>query len=134
MNEAQHNRPSTGDDRTRPAVPVPDAPLAPAPTSGALTSGAARLILSRGPQAGTVIPVATPSTTVGRSSACDVVLDSPTVSRCHAEIRHDGRGYTIVDNGSLNGTYLNRRPVDRAPLTTGDEIWIGTFRFTFHAP
>jgi pSer/pThr/pTyr-binding forkhead associated (FHA) protein len=33
--------------------------------------------------------------------------------------------------GSLNGTYVNREPVDTAVLTSGDEVQIGKFRLVF---
>jgi pSer/pThr/pTyr-binding forkhead associated (FHA) protein len=71
--------------------------------------------------------------TVGRSPASDIVLDDVTVSREHAEVRSDprGRGFTIRDVGSLNGTYVNRVRVDSVDLRNGDEIQIGKYRFKF---
>ena len=36
-----------------------------------------------------------------------------------------------MDVGSLNGTYVNREPVDTAVLATGDEVQIGKFRLVF---
>src|SRR5438552_4397626 len=37
--------------------------------------------------------------TIGRLSACDIVLHDPGASRRHAEIRRDGDGYVITDLG-----------------------------------
>ena len=37
----------------------------------------------------------------------------------------------MVDLGSLNGTYVNREPVDWAALANGDEVQIGKFRLVF---
>jgi len=37
----------------------------------------------------------------------------------------------VVDVGSLNGTYVNREPVDTALLANGDEVQIGKFRLVF---
>ena len=37
----------------------------------------------------------------------------------------------IEDTGSLNGTYVNRRRVERATLEDGDEVQIGKYRLTF---
>ena len=54
-----------------------------------------------------------------------------TVSRRHAEFRLDGNEFQVVDVGSLNGTYVNREPVDSATLTNGDEVQIGKFRLVF---
>ena len=43
----------------------------------------------------------------------------------------DDEGYTIEDAGSLNGTYVNRRRVEKAKLEDGDEVQIGKYRLTF---
>ena len=37
----------------------------------------------------------------------------------------------MIDVGSLNGTYVNREPVDQAVLAGGDEVQIGKFRLVF---
>jgi pSer/pThr/pTyr-binding forkhead associated (FHA) protein len=34
----------------------------------------------------------------------------------------------VVDLGSLNGTYVNRTPVETADLADSDEVQIGKFR------
>ena len=54
-----------------------------------------------------------------------------TVSRRHAEFRLEGAEFQVVDVGSLNGTYVNREPVDSAVLANGDEVQIGKFRLVF---
>ena len=36
-----------------------------------------------------------------------------------------------MDTHSLNGTYVNRQPVDSATLAKGDEIPIGNVRLVF---
>ncbi|MCV6980955.1 FHA domain-containing protein, partial [Mycolicibacterium pulveris] len=41
-------------------------------------------------------------------------LDDVTVSRRHAEFRLESDEFHVVDVGSLNGTYVNREPVDSA--------------------
>ena len=51
-------------------------------------------------------------TTIGRSPECGIFLDDVTVSRKHAVlIKRDGR-WRIEDQGSLNGTFVNRKRVD----------------------
>lgn len=122
-----------GNAPTAPPAAIPAQAGVDTPASRAATApgGHAELVIARGPQAGAAIPVTGTLLTVGRSRDCDITLDAPTVSRLHAQIHHDGERYTITDSGSLNGTYLNHAPVDRAELTDGDEVWIGTFRFTF---
>lgn len=58
------------------------------------------------------------------------------VSRKHAMIERKGKQATIVDIGSLNGTYLNRsdRLEENKPhtLKDGDEVIIGKVVLTFY--
>ena len=44
--------------------------------------------------------------------------------------RYDGR-YSVIDAGSLNGTYVNRQRVDQQELKNGDEIILGKFRLVY---
>ncbi len=53
------------------------------------------------------------------------------MSRRHAEFRLESNEFQVVDVGSLNGTYVNREPVDSAVLANGDEVQIGKFRLVF---
>jgi pSer/pThr/pTyr-binding forkhead associated (FHA) protein len=70
-------------------------------------------------------------TTIGRSPDCGIFLDDVTVSRKHAVlVRRDG-GFFIEDQGSLNGTFVNRKRVESAQLEDGDELQIGKYRLTF---
>jgi pSer/pThr/pTyr-binding forkhead associated (FHA) protein len=54
-----------------------------------------------------------------------------TVSRRHVEFHREGGGFSVHDVGSLNGTYVNREPVDVATLAGGDEVQIGKFRLVY---
>ena len=67
----------------------------------------------------------------GRHPDSDIFLDDVTVSRRHAEFRLENGEFQVVDVGSLNGTYVNREPVDSAVLANGDEVQIGKFRLVF---
>ncbi|MFJ8492559.1 FHA domain-containing protein [Streptomyces sp. NPDC094038] len=67
---------------------------------------------------------------IGRAPDNDVVVDDLIVSRHHAELRTDPDGsHEIVDLDSHNGTYLNGRPVTRAPLGPRDVVGIGHSAF-----
>jgi len=44
---------------------------------------------------------------IGRSPEAELVLESPRVSKMHAEIDANGHGYLIRDLGSRNGTFVN---------------------------
>jgi two-component system NtrC family sensor kinase len=63
--------------------------------------------------------------TIGREAGNLVRLDDNEVSRRHAEIRRVGEAFVVGDLKSSNGTYLNNRKVERAELSTGDQIQIG---------
>ena len=86
---------------------------------------------SAGPNAGSRFLLDQPTTSAGRHPDSDIFLDDVTVSRRHAEFRLDGNEFQVVDVGSLNGTYVNREPVDSATLANGDEVQIGKFRLVF---
>jgi hypothetical protein len=64
--------------------------------------------------------------TLGRSRDCDIVLADPNASRVHAEVRHIGMDYFLVDMGSTNGTEVNGEVVKRHALADGDTIVVGT--------
>ena len=70
-------------------------------------------------------------TLIGRSPDCVVFLDDVTVSRRHAVlVERDGHWF-VEDQGSLNGTFVNRERVESAELSDGDELQIGKYRLTF---
>jgi pSer/pThr/pTyr-binding forkhead associated (FHA) protein len=97
----------------------------------ALPAGSALLVVKRGPNAGSRFLLDRPTTSAGRHPESDIFLDDVTVSRRHAEFRRDAGEFVVVDVGSLNGTYVNREPVDTAVLANGDEVQIGKFRLVF---
>ncbi len=73
------------------------------------------------------------SVSIGRQDTCDVVLDDPTVSRNHAEVRRDGDGFEVVDLGSRNGTRVNGQGIARTRLADGDDLLIGAVPVRFEA-
>ncbi len=62
---------------------------------------------------------------IGRLPDCIVALTDPQVSRHHAEIRRDERGYRVVDLDSMNGIQVNGVQVREHLLTDGDVILVG---------
>lgn len=69
--------------------------------------------------------------TVGREPGSEVRLDSPKVSRHHAQILVSGTHVTVEDLGSKNGTLVGGTRID-APreLPDGAELRIGPFTLT----
>jgi signal transduction histidine kinase len=62
---------------------------------------------------------------LGRDQTNPIRLHDTEVSRRHAEVRPVDDSYRIVDLGSANGTFVNGKPVDQAPLRTGDRLQLG---------
>jgi hypothetical protein len=78
-------------------------------------------------------PVRDGATSVGRSSASDIVLKSDDyASGRHARLtRHGGLLY-VEDMGSTNGTFVNgRKTVGATPLRQGDTVRIGSTTFRY---
>lgn len=67
---------------------------------------------------------------IGREPSVDVRIKSDLVSRRHAEIHWDGKGFVLTDLGSLNGTTLNGFRV-QSPCVLHDEDRIGFGGFEF---
>lgn len=96
-----------------------------------LSDGTALLISTRGAVSGSRYLLDEDEITVGRDPRADILLDDSTVSRSHAVFRRVNGAYSVIDAGSLNGTYVNRQRVDQKQLNNGDEIMIGKFRLVY---
>ncbi|UCD51367.1 MAG: FHA domain-containing protein [Phycisphaerales bacterium] len=65
-------------------------------------------------------------TLIGRSPACDVVINSREVSRRHARVfRAPSACWMIEDLGSSNSTFVNGKRVKTYPVLPGDIVGIG---------
>ena len=68
----------------------------------------------------------------GRDPNNDVVLDSPTVSRFHAQIERIGQRYRIHDLRSSNATFVNEERITTEPwLQPSDTIRIGPYTLSW---
>lgn len=97
----------------------------------ASVNGTVLQIRSHGDREGDIVALGGEEVTVGRSPHNDLFLDDVTVSRHHARVLIDEDGYFIEDLNSLNGTYVNRKRIERHQLFDGDELQIGKFKLSF---
>ncbi|MDD5544747.1 MAG: SpoIIE family protein phosphatase [Acidobacteriia bacterium] len=74
----------------------------------------------------TIIPLAQQVIRLGRNSENLVVLNDPSISRFHAEIRPAGVDYLVVDLNSKNGTWINGERIRERKLTHGDRLTLGS--------
>jgi hypothetical protein len=82
-----------------------------------------------GMEAGERIPLLS-TTSVGRDSANDIVLDDTFISSEHATVTWNGKGWVLSDSGSTNGTRLNGKDVRRSvAMKPGDVVEFGQIKF-----
>lgn len=97
-----------------------------------LPAGEAFLVVRRGTLEGTKFALSnSQKISIGRTADSGIFLDDVTVSRKHATVELLGNSWTLTDEGSLNGTYVNKHRVVKSSLVNGDEVQIGKFRFVF---
>ncbi|MER5992907.1 MULTISPECIES: DUF1707 and FHA domain-containing protein [Streptomyces] len=67
---------------------------------------------------------------IGRDPGCGLRLTHETVSRVHAELRHQGGMWVLRDLGSTNGTTVNgRRVIGAAVVREGDQVGFGRISY-----
>jgi pSer/pThr/pTyr-binding forkhead associated (FHA) protein len=72
--------------------------------------------------------------TMGRATGAEFIVDAPLVSRLHCRFSLDtGDRLDVEDLGSTNGTWVNGRKVERAPLRDGDTIKVGRVEFVIRS-
>ncbi len=68
---------------------------------------------------------------IGRSEENDVVLPDQSVSRNHARITKEEKGYILTDLGSFNGTKVYGKSIQSIRLKNNDQIKIGKIMLKF---
>lgn len=104
--------------------------LAPSGRPGHLAS----LALMAGPRHGEELPVPAPVVTVGRATACDVVVDDDSVSAQHARLEYQQGAWRITDLRSINGTAVEGvklAPDVATPLPYGATVRLGGVQLQF---
>ena len=92
-----------------------------------------RLVVTEGPDAGSVLEGAGEEIAIGTADANDLVLKDTAVSRHHIAIAPTARGHLLRDLGSTNGTLINGVAVERAYLAPNAVISLGGTRLKFEA-
>lgn len=77
------------------------------------------------------LPLTGAVTRLGRSLSADVHLDDPTVSRRHALVVQREGVFVLLDDRSMNGTWLNGERIREAPLQDGDLVELGAIALRF---
>lgn len=94
-------------------------------TQGNFTQARA-LLVTDGALAGTIIPLATATITIGRAPSCSLVLEDEYASSHHAQLSPSDNGWIIEDTGSRNGTFISgERLTEPQILTPGTPVRIG---------
>jgi pSer/pThr/pTyr-binding forkhead associated (FHA) protein len=81
------------------------------------------------PASGAPIEIGQDQVLVGREPTCDIVLTDGSVSRKHARLEKRGRIWTVVDQGSANGTFVDSQRVTETTLRSGQEVRFGSVTF-----
>ena len=84
-----------------------------------------------GPYDNTRFPVERALSMVGRDDDNEVVLNDPSISRRHAQLRicTDGRRLTVLDLRSSNGTFVDGERIKRADMSIGSIVRFGDLAF-----
>ncbi len=69
--------------------------------------------------------------TLGRGQEQDITIPHKSLSRRHARVEPEGRGYAIVDLASKNGTFVNGERELRRLLRHGDTVTLGEVDLLF---
>lgn len=91
----------------------------------------ARVVLKFGERVLREMPLEKPEVTIGRNPACDIHIDNLAVSNFHARISSEGEKFFVEDLGSLNGTFLDGKKIEREELAEGASVTVGKHTLVF---
>jgi Nif-specific regulatory protein len=90
-----------------------------------------KVVFIKGPFKGSAFEPGDEALSVGRDSSNVVRLADSLLSRRHCRIAREGERLVLTDLESLNGTFVNGRPVREHTLADGDRVTIGESCFVF---
>jgi DNA-binding NtrC family response regulator len=106
-------------------VPLPDATHTVAVGPASMRVRGARLVITKGPDAGRSATIDQPTFVIGTGEAADVRLTDPSVSREHVRISLAPNGMRVRDDGSKNGTWLGTLRVHDILLASDASLVLG---------
>src|SRR5215207_294636 len=90
-----------------------------------------RVVFIAGPLKGSAFELGEEALSVGRDSTNVVRLADSLLSRRHCRVERAGERLLLTDLESLNGTFVNGRPVREHALADGDRVTVGESCFIF---
>lgn len=75
------------------------------------------------------VDVVADTTMVGRDPTCEIVISDGSVSRRHALLERRPEGWTVVDQGSANGTFVDSQRIIEGALADGQELRFGAIAY-----
>src|SRR5215210_467861 len=90
-----------------------------------------RVVFIAGPLKGLAFELGEEALSVGRDSTNVVRLADSLLSRRHCRVERAGERLLLTDLESLNGTFVNGRPVREHALAHGDRVTVGESCFIF---
>lgn len=86
-----------------------------------------------GPDIGTRFRLSGGAAVIGRSADVDIPLTKvKSLSRRHSQVEISPEGVQVRDLGSQNGTFVNGRRIEAAPLADGSVLRVGPVEFAVH--
>src|SRR5947209_15462421 len=83
-------------------------------------------------------PLEKPEISIGRAPNSDILLSKDKLaSRRHATVRYENGQYTLRDERSANGTFVNGQQLEETSpriLQNGDRVSIGEYELVFQGP
>ncbi|MHB2020292.1 MAG: FHA domain-containing protein [Candidatus Xenobia bacterium] len=99
----------------------------PPPMMRAVPTSAWLMPVGSGPHMG--YPLNRPCTLIGRDVGNDIMINSSSVSRTHAQIVRMEGCWLVLDLDSKNGTFVNGDLVVQQQLFDGDRLSIGSIQY-----
>lgn len=91
----------------------------------------ARLVINPGLPTAWEVQLKPGANCIGRGFSNDLKISDPSVSTSHCEIQFNDGVAVIRDNGSTNGTFVNRNRIQESSLQSGQTIHLGNVEMQF---